>query len=206
MLASLRVISPPEAQAVDIELALRHARVDSDSDSDLYMLYLESATDLVQKYLCRSLISQTLEWTISEMARNTGMPRYLWDWAPFSPSSGPIELPYSPVQSIASVTTSEWNSPSATLLGGTGYNLDLGMDPARLQLGTQWSWGSYNHLSVRYVAGYGDTSGTIPRAITNAIMMTALNLYENRGDDELGGMTRAIRSILDPYKIHTYAR
>lgn len=206
MLASLHVVTPTSVNAVDIDFAMKHGRDIPDSESDLFELYLASATTLVEKYLGRALITQTLRWTISETRgahSAAGIMPVNWNVA--SLSRGVVEIPYSPVQSVISVKTGEWDADDATLVAGTDYWVDLSMDPARLKLASNLLWGTYNHLAITYVAGYGSTSSAIPRPVANAVMMLAVNLYENRGDDERGGMSRAIMSLLNPFRVVGYA-
>lgn len=215
MQSTLRVITPPAAPAADIEIAARHIRLESDAERDLFAIYLDAATEQVEKYLCRSLITQTLQWTISRSHPNGAWPYSFasmaglplsYDWALRQIGMGFIELPYSPVQSLVSVTTGAWGEEDTLLVAGTDYTSDLTTDPARVRLDPGYAWGNYNHLSITYTAGYGGTTASIPKSIVNAVMMMALNLFENRGDDERGDMSRAVKSLLNPYRIVTYAK
>lgn len=215
MHATFRIITPPAISPVDTDLALRHARIDSDGEVDLFEIYLSAATSEIEKYLGRALITQTLNWTISQSHSNTAWPYAIapismaapaYDWMMRQLSANIIEVPYAPIQSIVSVTTGEWGSSDTTLVAGDDYTTDLTMDPARLRLNSAYSWGTYNHLSITYLAGYGSTPADIPKPIINAIMMRATSLYENRGDDEKGHMSRAVRSLLEPYRIYTHGR
>ncbi|MDO9711972.1 head-tail connector protein [Paracraurococcus lichenis] len=215
MQATLRVITPPAVQAVDLDFAIRHARIDSDAERDLFAMYLDSATALVEKYLGRALITQTLRWSVSETRPNGSWPfpyptyntvplAYVWTYRQLD--SGIVELPYSPVQSIVTVTRGEWTAGDTTLVDGVDFDADLGSEPARLRLRFGYSSAAYNHLAVTYTAGYGDDPTSIPKPITNAVLMTALNLYENRGDEDKGGMSKAVQNLLTPYRIYTYGR
>lgn len=209
MLAALKVITPPASPVVDPATMAAHARIDG--DDDMLALYRDAATAAVEKHLGRALITQTLRWTVSQAADPAAPFPYVGfaalgtDAVLRRLNAGVLDLPYGPVQSVTAVSIGEWGEPDTDLAAGTDYTVDLATDPARLRLDPRWTWGTYNHLSATYVAGYGGM-GSVPQPIVAAVLLAATSLYEHRGDDAAEpGLSRAARALLSPYRVHAFA-
>ncbi len=187
--SSLRVQTPPAIEPVDVDFLRRHARVDYDEDNDLLDFYLTSARQQAEKYLGRVLITQTLQWTMSERPPNGSMPLLpipllIMPIILSSPQimNKPFELPRSPAQSVTSISVTGFDDTATVLTAGSDYTADLTLDPARIKLHWLTTPTRLLHVQTLFVAGYGDDETDVPLSIRHAIMLLATHYYENRGD------------------------
>lgn len=204
MRTTVQVTVAPEKEPVALDRVKQHCRVDNATDDLLLMDLVATARIMAEGYLGRSLITQTIRWTV----RPESMVRPAR--SVFPPS---LNLPRSPVQSISSVVALDALGNSTTIAAAslpivppalfTGYIADLTLEPARLRLGwnTVLSDGrllgsvQLDHVAVTMIAGYGDPE-TVPRNIVQAILLYVAFLYENRGDDG-GEIPKAVERLLD---------
>ena len=189
MRTTLQVTSPPAIEPVPLAIAKQHCRVDHSADDDLIQSYVTAARVMVEGYLSRALITQTLAWTLRpEDQLNPNMSRV--------PRS--LYLPRAPVQSLTSVIATDYLGNTTTFTPATlptttpllGYVLDLSLEPGRMIIGetTPMTGGLLpastvlDNLRIVFVAGYGLTADDVPQNIRLAIQMLTAFIYENRGD------------------------
>ncbi len=210
MYSAVGVLVPPQIEPVAIDVLRRHIRVDADDEDDLLAIYLTTARTIVEQFLGRALITQTLRWVSARTPPQNAFPLFPFTafilplWMPYSQLfHRPIELPRAPVQSVAAVSAGTWGTLD-TLLDSSQYNLDAQIEPARLLL--LQGAGSFpsDHLVVDFVAGYGPKAANIPTPILVAIMMLAAYLYENRGDIETE-LPSTFKDLLWPYRVYQFA-
>ena len=210
MFSAVGVLVPPAIEPVSIDMLRRHIRVDADDEDDLIAIYLTAARSMVEQFLGRVLITQTLRWISARTPPLNAFPLFPFTafilplWMPYSQLfHRPIELPRAPVQSVSAVSYGTWGAPD-TALTTSQFNVDAQIEPARLLL--LQGAGSFpsDHLVVDFVAGYGDAAANIPTPIIVAIMMLAAYLYENRGDVETE-MPEATKALLWPYRLYSFA-
>lgn len=99
-----------------------------------------------------------------------------------------INLGTYPVNSITSITYVDTNGVTQTLASGD-YVLDTFSKPAQIVLAYDKTWPAVrnqpNAVTVTFNAGFtGSTSpvsNVIPKALTQAMLLTITDLYENRG-------------------------
>ena len=199
---------------MDICLARKHCRIDYTDDDDLLAAYITGARQIAENYLNRALITQTLQFVSADTPPNADG----WPMLPLSPaivvmpqwysgalfSRRAVSLPRAPLQSVIGVSTGRWGQADTTLTLGTDYTVDAEMQPGRIRLHpnstTPWP---QDHLSVTYVAGYGDTAAAIPQQIIIGILWLTAWLYENRGD-VLPDMPKGAEMLLTPHRIVTF--
>lgn len=214
MLARLSVITPPQTLPVGTYLVRHHGRIDNGDDDDLISLYIGSAVNLVESFLNRALITQTLAWSFADT-----FPPNAWPLVPVNPvvfvlplavewafshyMQRDIDLPRPTVQAVNSVSYETWHDAptETTLTAGTDYHVDLTCDPGRVRLNTDCPWTNRASLTINYTTGYGDTASSIPPAIIHAILLTVTNLYQNRGDTDRTGLPPAAELLLWPYRM-----
>ena len=209
MYSSLRVVAGPAKEAVSLEDARRHLRVDHTEDDDLIKAWVAAARTLVEAWSGRSLITQTLLWTMSQDPPSGAlpllpMPLVVLPVILSAPQvmNRPLELPRAPVQAVQSVSQADLDG-AVTVVSLTDYVVDLAIEPARLRL--CWStvprW--LQHIQVQFTTGYGDTPAAVPAPLIAAVKLLIGHLYENRGDtaDLAGAPPRAIDYLLTPYKV-----
>lgn len=206
---SLRVIQQPAIEPVSLVDAQAHLRLDT---TDLAVpSYIMAARAWVELYLNRALITQTLRYTLSpSQPPSTGLsgvvnPIIFIQPLNWWPASGvPINLPGAPVQSIMAVTQRGRDGTVTTLDPATAYFADASSDPGRVTLrGVGQPLGT--DLSVSYVAGYGDDASAVPLPIIQAIKLMLGWFYEHRGDDDAAEPPAAVKMLLMPYRLVTFA-
>jgi len=212
--ASLRVVTPPAIEPVSLSLFKRHARIDHDSEDDLCeLVYVPTARRNVENYLGRALITQTLSWYIADTTPGPSWPVYPMQEllvlpmvvGPLRYGHKPIEIVRSPVQSVVSVTVTNWYDDTSTLLVlGQDYFVDLQSDPARIRFEPSAVVHTTDGVAITFIAGYGDTPAAVPSTIIAAILLTATALYEHRGDDD-GELPRAAQRLCDADRIYSFA-
>lgn len=204
MWTSLQVTTEPTAEPVTVEQVKAHCRIEQNADDQLLTGYLKAARILAEDYTSRSLLTQTVLWTV----RPTSMLR-----PEQSRLLRTLQLPRVPVVEIVTVTMLDaWGNatviPAASLpvTPGTailGYVADLALEPATLRIGPQTVLsGGYpvhatrlENIQVAMVTGY-DAPADVPVNITLAIMMTTAFFYEHRGDGG-GEMPEAAERLLN---------
>lgn len=204
MFASLRVITPPATEPVDVDTIKRHCRVDSDYDDDLLTMYGTTARELVEAWLNRACITQTLQFTLTNSPPPTASPLvpqslivFPLNWPPVVRK--PIAIPRAPCQSVASVMWGEVGDLTAA--DTDDYVLNLEVEPGQISLKAplvpmipQYA------MQMTYDAGYGDDPENVPGPIRHGILMVTAALYENRGDVD-NAIPSAAWNLMAPYRL-----
>jgi uncharacterized phiE125 gp8 family phage protein len=208
MFGSLRVVTPPATEPVDIDLIKKHCRVDSDYDDDLLTGYALVARQLVENWLDRALITQELLFSMTSSPPPTASPLvpqslivFPLNWPPVIRK--PIAIPRAPCQSVKSVMWGQVDDMGPA--DPDDYTLNLMVDPAQIMLKAPLvPMIPAMALQVDYIAGYGDDPDDVPFLIKHGILMITAALYENRGDVE-GAISDAAWSIMTPYRLWSFA-
>jgi hypothetical protein len=194
---------------VDLDMVRRHCRVDAHYDDDLLAIYLTTARTLVETWLNRALITQTLQYTITNSpppAASPLVPQSLivfpLNWPPLI--RRPIALPRAPVVVLNSVA---WGAVDLPLVPAQPdqYVANLGVEPAQVMIQPSLV-PMIPAMSVQFVysAGYGDAADAIPQPIRTGILLLTAFLYEGRGDIN-SECPAAAWSIISPYRLWTFS-
>lgn len=214
-LTTFSVVTPPSAEPVSTDLVKAYCRIYTDFDVDNQVLagLITTARLMVERYLGRVLMQQSLKWTVQLLHVPPGQIVYsgLTGYPNYMPSGGiattTFELPCSPVVSLTSVKLRDYNG-SDIVLTSDQYSIDLEQEPARLDI----LWSQVNqlavapvyplqHFQIEFTGGYADTN-SIPMPIKQAILLYINYLYENRGDAvDTPDVPKVIYSLLQPYRI-----
>ena len=160
MFASLRVITPPAVEPVDIDLVRRHCRVDSDYDDDLLTTYSVSARTWAENWLNRALITQELLFSMTTSPPPTSAPLvpqslivFPLNWPPTIRK--PISIPRAPCVSIKSVL---WGAvDDMEPADPNDFIVNLMVEPAQISLKAPLvPMIPAMSLQIDYMAGYGD--------------------------------------------------
>lgn len=185
----LRLITPPTAGllAVDLELAKRHLNVDFDDDDDLIRAYLGAATTRVE----------------AEAGSLTILPT-TWEWSG-SCFRDRMVLPRTPVQEVVSVKYRD--------TGGTVQTVDAADYSSSFDVlgvgsvvpGTAYRWPSVYRdaaaVVVRFIAGFAE--GEVPDSIKAAILLVLGGLYAQRAeitDRQVMAVPNAVSALVAPYR------
>jgi hypothetical protein len=210
----LRQTVAPAVPPVSLSVIRPHCRIDTLDYDPLLAIYIQTATSLAESYLDRALITRQLSLTVARSGQPQQWPMVYvpiilplgLEYAFNLSNHRHVELLRSPVQAVASVSQGFWGADDVALTQGTDYDLDLTTDPARIRLyGSAFYETNSDHLTVNYTAGYGDTPASIPMPIIHAIMLMVGAAFEHRGDGDGEIMSATARSLLDPYRLMTFA-
>jgi uncharacterized phiE125 gp8 family phage protein len=154
-------------------------------------MLIATATDMVEKYCSRTLITQTLEV----------------EFIPSPPEILPsrIILPYaSPLQDVNYVKSVEQDGSTHTQSADI-YEVDTYAVPGRVQLlmGFWWDYYVFGKYRIQYVCGYGDTSDKIPAPIRTAILVLVSQLYQSREVIDYT-MSPQVEMLLQDYKLDSF--
>lgn len=182
------LVTAPQSEAVPLELLRRHLRLDTTDSDDVLLMYLESATSHTEGLLRRALLTQT------------------WDLS-YERFGAYLELGPGPVQSVTHIQYRDGEHVTRTL-DASNYRASLTRSPAVIGLTDSGTWPTTDTeptpITVRVVAGYGDTAAAIPAPIRQAIMLLTGHLYEHREATEAGALQEvpmAYRSLVMPYQV-----
>lgn len=209
MYASLRIIQGPASEPIDIDLARRHCRVDSDYDDDLLSMYLTSARIWAETFLNRALFTQQLQYSITWAPPPTATPLvpqslivFPLNWPPLV--KRPIELPRAPTQSVEQIT---WGPlEDMQLADPEDYTLNLAVEPGYVAVKPQLlPQIPQQSMIIDYTSGYDDSDPTkIPTPILHGVLLLTAFLYEQRGDAS-GEMPAFARNLMQPYRLWTFS-
>lgn len=151
-----------------------------------------------------------------EMAQNiTGRKLMLQDWKVYFdnwPAGDSIELPFTPLSSVATTGIYYTDSTSgSTSFGSTAWSYDAISEPPRIVLENDESWPTdtlhaNNPIEIEGTYGYA-ASSDIPRSIRHAMLLMIGHWYENR-ENTVVGVGQSIheiplgaKSLLEMYRV-----
>jgi uncharacterized phiE125 gp8 family phage protein len=190
----------PSVCPVTTQYLRQHTRISNTYDDNMLTQYATVATEMVEHYLSRFLLTQDVVWTVArDQHQNIGasvswmMP---WQWSAIT-GHNIVTLPR-PTTAVNSVTIGLWGETPLVMVEGTDYLVDTTAAVGRIKwLSNAFSNAEKNYLQVDFTTGF---SAGIPAPILHAICLLVTNLYEERGDRPSGVWTPAIESLLAPYR------
>lgn len=166
---ALICVTGPVVEPVSVEEAKDHMRVDLADDDALIAGLITAAREHLEGQARPQLAMITQTW------------QYVADgW----PAGDTLVLRPWPLQSVTSVKYTDEDGTEATF-SSSNYVVDTYGSPARVRLKTGVSWPTVtlqalNGLVVEFVAGYGNTSASVPQRLRQAILLLVSHWYENR--------------------------
>lgn len=162
--------------------------LDWTDDDDHINTLIATATEKVEQFLHRRLITQT--WYL-----------YLTDW----PAEANIILPFGKLQSVTAVKYKDEDGNESTWPSAE-YIVDTDTDPGEIVLGYDESYPDdtlypSNPIEIEFVCGYGDAGSDVDPMIRHAIKTAISDLYENRETEFLGlslSKLNTFRDLLTP--------
>ena len=165
-----RVAVQPSSEPITLAELKAHLRITSTAEDTLLTSLITAGRQVVERYLGRKLISQTIEL-------------YADCW----PCDYEFEIPFAPVSAVSFIKTYAEDDTESTLDAGS-YILEA-TDQDRLsrivlKSGYTWPTGlrEAKGIMVSYTCGYGASASYVPQAIRQAVLMMAAHMYANRGD------------------------
>lgn len=153
---------------VDQDLFCEHSRITDLYDEVVVQTCIDSAHDLVQKWLNRPLYPTTFIGVVDE----------------FSPI---IYLPNPTVKQVISITAEDADYNEIYLTENVDWKFDCIDETVRFKNNSPTDFTKLNRFKIKYCSGYDpDSDDPVPPAVISAILMTAATLYENREDTIVG--------------------
>lgn len=169
------------------------ARVDATDEQEQVELYIAASRLQAENDCRRAFITQTFALTLD------GFPR----------CGEVLYLPRNPVQEVSGITYLDANGDQQTL-ATTVYQVDTSSLVARVGLKHGKSWptiqcGTWNAVTITFVAGYGSQAADVPAGLRAAIAMLAAHWFEHREPIVVGAIVAKIpfhfERVLMQYKI-----
>jgi len=165
-------------------------------DDDYLDTLIAMATDKVEQFLHRRLITQT--WY-----------SYFNKW----PNGDSIELPFGKLQTgTAPIVTYTDTAGDDTIWSTDEYNVDNDSEPGRIVLEYGYSWPTaalhpQNPIVVEFVCGYGVAGSNVDPMIKHAIKLAIADSYEVRETEIVGVGTiilklKTIENLLIPKTLY----
>jgi hypothetical protein len=209
----------PSVCPVSVDFLRKAARIDQTYDDDLIASLAITATELVEDYMSRYLITRDITWTVAHTEHYgiDGQSKlYLmpWPWTTFV-ALPVVPLPR-PATTINSVVIGIWNETAITLVENTDYEIDTTAKLGRIR----WISNAFentlkNYVQVDFTSGFSanqplPTSQTdlqtayIPQRIIQAICLITTKLYESRGEDDFGIWHPGVESLLYNFRYNYF--
>ena len=189
----ISIVTPAASDPVSLAEAKAHLRIDTTDENDLITSLITAATELAQTVTCRQFIHATFDYTLDRF-----------------PVEDYIELPRSPLSSVTSITYTNAGGTAGQTF--TDITADTYHTPGRVVLNYDESWPDYredyNAVVIRFVAGYGATSSSVPAAVRQAILLMVGHWFEHReeaSEMNLKQMPVAAASLLATVKLQQVA-
>ncbi len=209
---SLTLVTPPTDLPVSLAMVKDHLRLnDGDAaDEALVMGLVRAATETVEAYTGRALITRTLRLSLDAAPAGRFEPSFRIG-VRLGPLERAIELPMPPLIGVTSIVTYD-DADTATTFAASNYLVDTAREPGRVALrnGAMWPAGAdraANAIEITYTAGYGAGMADVPEPIRQAILAHIAQLYEYRGDEMADDasaqkqMPIAARALLGPFRV-----
>jgi len=153
-------------------------------DDDYLDTLIATATDKIEQFLHRRLITQT--WYA-----------YFDNW----PDGDSIELPFGKLQTgTAPIVTYTDTASDDTIWSTDEYNVDNDSEPGRIVLEYGYTWPGdalhpQNPIVVEFVCGYGTAGSDVDPMIKHAMKLVISDLYETRETEIIGTVTSKLKTI-----------
>ena len=196
-LRTMELVTAPDKRALTTEDAKDHLRVTLDDDDRLIDSYVEAATELVENFTRRKLISQTWKMHIRDGFDMDDENRLI---IPFAPLSSVVDVVY--LDSAGDSQT--WATTEYDVVRPIGPQAMAGWIELAHLKSLPSVRGAWNSVTVQFVAGYGDNRGDVPEAINSAIRLITGTMYGNREDVVVGTVAQkipdAVERLMMPYR------
>lgn len=220
-----KLLVGPTIEPVTLADAKNHLRVDFNEDNALILALISSVRQQAEQICRRTLLTQTWLVTLDQFpapGQNIGSAN--WYGPQWGNSPGPlttlnpnkstgyeIYLPFSPLQSISSITYVNVDGQTQTL-SPSAYKVDNISEPARVlpAYGTTFpaTRNEINAVQITLTAGW-TSAAQVPAPIKSWMLLRLGAMYENRESDTV--IQRGIMDslpfadqLLTPYRVITF--
>lgn len=222
------IVQGPQTEPVTLAELKTWVRVDSDltADDSLLTDEIQAAREDAETYCRRGLITQQLrlvcdrfpspmagklnEYWIGQQWAAAGMGG-VSKFAPTDRSGYGIVLPWSPLQTVDSITYVDPTGATQTLASNK-YIVDKVSEPCRIMPAFGCVWPTTlqqpNSVTVLYTVGYGANGTFVPAGIKRWIKIRAATTYRNREEVAILGRGKVellpyVDTLLNPHRVVT---
>jgi uncharacterized phiE125 gp8 family phage protein len=189
MIATSRLHIAPIGPALELGRVKEHLRVDHSTEDALIEALIHTATEWVETFTSRALLTQTWDALFDRI-----------------PEAGVMRLPKAPVASITHVKYIDTNGVQTTW-PTLEWQGDIASAPARIVPAYGYTWPiarqQMHPWEVRYVVGYGDAAD-VPAGIHQAMLLIIGHWFEHResvSDFQVFGVPLASEHLLWRYRL-----
>lgn len=203
---TVRRVTGPAADPVTLTEAKAWLRLDGTADDALVTNLIGAATELVERFVRRALIEQTLELVVDDFPSD-GNPSAPGWWRPTSwrdrNEASALALPFAaPLVSVDSVTYLDPDGVS-TVLAPSAYRVDTLSEPAVVVPVNEWpsTLDSSGAVRVEYTCGFGTTGSAVPVLLRQAVLTVLQRMYDRECpadcmDGEPAALARPFRVVV----------
>ena len=181
------LVTAPTSKPISLSEAKLHLRVTENDDDKLINSLIAGATEQVEDYLWRKLVTQT--WDV------------FYDCFEYT-----NDLPFGTLQSVALVKYYDTNDSLQTLATSV-YQVNTDANTGQFVLVSNQTWPSIysrvNPIEVRIICGYGAASA-VPDSIKSAIKIKVELMYGNLFENERSQLMTAYESLLNQYRMRRF--
>lgn len=158
------LVTGPTVEPLDLEEVKKHLRFTSTSEDTLLDVWISMARQYFETRTGLQLMTATWARTVDAM-----------------PTSGLVELPKRPLQSVVSIASDD-GSP-ASVLDASSYRVVIpsGTVPAPGWVDLQGGW-TGTRGRIEYLAGFGDAPGAVPELIRGALLVLVGYFHKYRAE------------------------
>jgi uncharacterized phiE125 gp8 family phage protein len=176
----LTLVDPPATVPISVAEAKQFARlIGAEYDVEI-AANIAAATQTVEQYLGRALITQSWEYKV--------------DCFPYPQG---IRIPLAPVQSVAEVSYLDPDGDEV-VLSTDRYVFSGGADAPTISVAPGQCWPATLHqreaITISFTAGYGDSWNAVPEPIRMGIALMVSALFDRSGNTDH-------EQLLDPYRV-----
>lgn len=191
----IRTVAPATTPVTADEAKSQIGLFDNTLD-DLVVRYIKAATEAVERYTGRALITQTWRLALDAFPCES-------DYRP----RAEIRLPRPRLQSISSIVYIATDGTETTL-NSSLYDATASIEPARVEpaYGQVWPEARDERESVRitYTAGYGSAATDVPEDIRHAVLLMVAQWFQYREPVVSGTIIAevplSVKWLLDGYR------
>ena len=172
-----------------------HLRIRHNHQDKLIRDYIVAAQELVESQLGITLTITTRSHVLSRF-----------------PSTGCIELPYPPLQSLTSIQYYDSSNASQSLdVSSDVYTITRRKVPAQVLRTVDEDWpatyGRHDAVTIAYTAGFGGSHKSIPESLKHAIRIMVQDWYEagTPAAPYEHATHQAVRTLLSAWRTGSYA-
>jgi uncharacterized phiE125 gp8 family phage protein len=182
-----KITTAPLVEPVTLSEVKAALNIETSDDDDLIEDYIAEARRLIEEQCSSALITQTVTEKYDDF-------------------SVVLELSVNPVQSVTSIQYIDEDGATKTV-SASDYVVDTYSIPTRIAEGPDANWPSTQDriatVTVVYVAGYGNTAGSVPLPLKRAIHLYVGSFYEQREDVAQTQRTRA-RMLIENFDFSSW--